>query len=217
MTAASSPETVLDVRGLTISFVESDGSLDVLDNLSFQVEENSFVCLIGPSGGGKSTLLRALHAFLRVPSERLIDVPQEIDAAESQRILQDVAALPREARGRVMTSVSRLGSRPGRLLESAQPSPGEVRKILLALGVDRGPHLILMDEPTNHMDLPSIACLEEALAECPCALLLVSHDVRFLGRLVEWHWRLEAVPNDPVAQLRIAPWDRAPDSLKSGS
>jgi hypothetical protein len=53
MTAASSPETVLDVRGLTISFVESDGSLDVLDNLSFQVQGEFLVCLIGPSGGGK--------------------------------------------------------------------------------------------------------------------------------------------------------------------
>lgn len=166
------------------------------------------VALTGPNGAGKSTLLRALHPFLRVPPERLIEVPQEIDAAQSRSILEEVATLPREARGRVMTSVSRLGSRPGRLLESAEPSPGEVRKILLALGVDRGPHLIVMDEPTNHMDLPSISCLEEALAECPCALLLVSHDICFLDRLVEWHWRLEASPGDPVVQLRITPWEK---------
>ena len=104
-----------------------------------------------------------------------------------------------------MTSVSRLGSRPGRLITSEQPSPGEIRKIMLALGVVRGPHLIVMDEPTNHMDLPSIGCVEEALAEAPCALLLVSHDRRFLDALAEWAWTLE--PSiDGTVSLRIAPW-----------
>ena len=44
-----------------------------------------------------------------------------------------------------MTIVSRLGSRPQRLLESEEPSPGEIRKILLAIGIARGPHLIVMD------------------------------------------------------------------------
>ena len=89
-----------------------------------------------------------------------------------------------------MTLISRLGSRPGRLLASTTPSPGEIRKILLARGVERGPHLIVMDEPTNHLDLPSIECLENALAEAPCALLLVSHDERFLARLTTVRWTL---------------------------
>lgn len=163
------------------------------------------VALTGANGLGKSTLLRHLLRFVNVPSERLVNVPQEIPAEDAKRILAEVAALPKEALGRVMTSVSRLGSRPGRLLESGQPSPGEVRKILLALGVDRGPHLIVMDEPTNHMDLPSIGCLEEALAECPCALLLVSHDERFLETLVEWRWHLEET--DPATvTLHVGAW-----------
>ena len=88
-----------------------------------------------------------------------------------------------------MTSVSRLGSRPGRLLASESPSPGEVRKLLLAMGVDRGIHLLAMDEPTNHLDLPGIECLEDALAECPCAMLLVSHDRRFLAKTAKTEWR----------------------------
>ena len=89
-----------------------------------------------------------------------------------------------------MTSVSRLGSRPGRLLESECPSPGELRKILLALGVNRGIHLLAMDEPTNHLDLPGIECLEEALEACPCAMILVSHDRRFLSQPSTAEWRL---------------------------
>ncbi len=71
-----------------------------------------------------------------------------------------------------------------------EPSPGELRKLLLALGLANEPWLIVMDEPTNHLDLPSIECLEDALAECPCGQLLVSHDERFLGRLTNRTWRI---------------------------
>ena len=103
-------------------------------------------------------------------------IPQEIGAEQSRQILADIQRLPRQELGQIMTIISRLGSRPQRLLDSAEPSPGELRKLLLALGVLRSPHLIILDEPTNHMDLVSIQCLEEALADCPCALMLVSHD-----------------------------------------
>ena len=93
--------------------------------------------------------------------------------------------------GRLMTAISCLGSRPKRLLDSQLPSPGEVRKLLLALGIARTPHLIIMDEPTNHLDLPSIQCLEAALAQCPCGLLLVSHDERFLKDLTTSSWHID--------------------------
>ena len=61
---------------------------------------------------------------------------------------------------------------------------------MLALGMVRTPHIIVMDEPTNHMDLPSIEALEAALADCPCSLLLVSHDQRFLRRLTRTTWHI---------------------------
>jgi len=94
----------------------------------------------------------------------------------------------------MMTVVSCLGSRPHRLLESVEPSPGEIRKILLATGIANVPHLIVMDEPTNHLDLPSIQCLEQALAGCPCGLLLVSHDRRFLNSLAHKRWHISKNP-----------------------
>jgi macrolide transport system ATP-binding/permease protein len=49
----------------------------------------------------------------------------------------------------------------------------------------------MVDEPTNHLDLPSIECLENALAECPCGLLLVSHDESFLERLETGRWHID--------------------------
>ncbi len=149
------------------------------------------IALTGANGLGKSTLIRYILSHLQIPEENLINIPQEITAEESRLLLGRIKELPNEDQGRIMTTISRLGSRPARLLESEQPSPGEIRKLLLALGIIRGPHFIIMDEPTNHMDLPSILCLEEALADCPCAMLLVSHDKSFLQKTTVLHWELQ--------------------------
>ena len=92
-----------------------------------------------------------------------------------------------------MTVVSGLGSEPKRLLRTKAPSPGETRKLLLALGVVREPWLIIMDEPTNHLDLPSIELLEQALGQCPCGLLLVSHDRSFLRATTQREWIIESI------------------------
>jgi ATPase subunit of ABC transporter with duplicated ATPase domains len=148
------------------------------------------IALTGPNGSGKSTLIRKIVESLRVPEEHVTYVPQEIDLKRSQSILTEAVALPNDKLGHLMTIVSRLGSRPERLLASVEPSPGEMRKLLLALGMTRRPHIIIMDEPTNHMDLPSIECLEHALSECPCSLVLVSHDKRFLGKLTKKRWNI---------------------------
>ncbi len=155
-----------------------------------EIGGTSRIALKGANGLGKSTLLRHLLERLHLPAEKLVSVPQEISADESRALLEAVKRLPNDERGRVMTTISRLGSRPARLLESALPSPGEVRKLLLALGIVRGPHLIVMDEPTNHLDLPGILCLENALADCPCAMLLVSHDESFLEKITQIDWQL---------------------------
>ncbi len=149
------------------------------------------VALAGPNGSGKSTLVRHVLAHANVAEEKRTSMPQEVDAALGARILEEARGLDPERLGRAMNVVSRLGSRPARLIESAAPSPGEVRKLLLALGMARASHLIVMDEPTNHLDLPSIECLEEALSGCPCALLLVSHDEAFLERLGTRRWQIE--------------------------
>jgi ATPase subunit of ABC transporter with duplicated ATPase domains len=90
----------------------------------------------------------------------------------------------------MMIVVSCLGSRPQQLLESVEPSPGEIRKVLLATGIANVPHLVVMDEPTNHLDLPSIECLEQALIDCPCGLLLASHDRCLSGVLAHKRWHI---------------------------
>lgn len=156
--------------------------------------------LVGPNGAGKSTLIEHIMTRSALPADKVVYLPQEIDSDTSSRIARTVRALPREQLGELMTVISCLGSQPLRVLETDDPSPGEVRKLLLALGMTRRPWLIVMDEPTNHLDLPSIECLEAALAECVAALLLVSHDLRFLNKLTTTHWSIQ--PAEDASSVR---------------
>ncbi|MCP4148556.1 MAG: ABC-F family ATP-binding cassette domain-containing protein [bacterium] len=155
----------------------------------------------GPNGTGKSTLISKITASLNLPRDKVVYIPQEITSEQAIVILNEVRELPNHQMGTVMTAISRLDSRPHRLLDSENPSPGETRKLMLAIGISKAPQLIIMDEPTNHMDLPSIECLEQALSECPCGLLMVSHDDIFLQALTDTRWRITRDPLSPQASL----------------
>jgi len=149
------------------------------------------IALTGPNGAGKTSLIRVIVERLNVPLEQLVYLPQEIDAFSSSQTIRQVRGLSRDRLGLVMSLVRRLGSDPDRLMETVEPSPGEMRKVLLALGLAASPQLIIMDEPTNHLDLPSIECMETALADCSCGLLLVSHDEKFLKSLTSREWVIQ--------------------------
>jgi len=154
------------------------------------------IALVGPNGSGKSLLLSHLIPHLNVDHERLVYLPQEISLDRSRAVMQELRAQPRQQLGTIFSIISCLGSRPERLLESEQASPGEIRKVLLALGIAREPHLIIMDEPTNHLDLNAIELLEQALQGCPSAMLLISHDRRFLQNLTVSSWRIVSTGTD---------------------
>jgi ATPase subunit of ABC transporter with duplicated ATPase domains len=136
-----------------------------------------------PLGGGR--VLAALS-----PSLPLLYIPQEISIAESQAAQKALGQETEARRGEILARFSRLGSEPALLLRSALPSPGEIRKLLIARGVLGRPSLIILDEPVNHLDLSSIRILEETLREIPCALLLVSHDEAFLAALTSTEWEI---------------------------
>ena len=148
-------------------------------------------------------MIQHIRRSLSLNKDHVTYVPEEIDTRASQGIMCQARELPKGKLGQMMIIVSRLGSRPYRLLESMEPSPGEIRKILLAKGIANVPHLIVMDEPTNHLDLPSIECLEQALMGCPCGLLLVSHDRRFLTTLTRRGWHISRDPKDKELYILV--------------
>jgi ATPase subunit of ABC transporter with duplicated ATPase domains len=124
---------------------------------------------------------------------RIIYIPQEISVTQSKNMIKRIRDYDNESIGKVMTLISRLGSDPKHVMETTIPSPGELRKLMLAEGIMLNPGMIIMDEPTNHMDLPSIECVENALKECSCAQLMVSHDPVFLKNIVFEYWTISDV------------------------
>ncbi len=155
------------------------------------IKPNDRIAIKGANGVGKSTFLRHVVGLLNVPQDKVVSLEQEISAQKSAAVLEEIRQQDKSALGHIMNIVSRLNSRPQRLLVSRQPSPGEVRKLMLATGIARTPFVLVMDEPTNHLDLPSLQALEVALQHCPCALIVVSHDQRFLHNIGVTDWRIE--------------------------
>ncbi len=153
------------------------------------IQQGDKIGIIGDNGSGKSTFIKYLLNKLNIPAERLIYIPQEIPIGQSKLMIDRIQNYNNTKKGQIMTMIRRLGSEPVHILDTTFPSPGEVRKLMLAEGIVKNPAMIIMDEPTNHMDLPSIECVESALNECNCAQLLVSHDHKFLERIVHYYWK----------------------------
>lgn len=161
------------------------------------------IAVVGPNGAGKTTLLNALVSHLKVERERVFQVPQELSEAQAADEIRELKRLDPASRGAVLSVVARLGSTPDRLLDGETPSPGELRKLMIARGAHAGPHLLVLDEPTNHMDLPATEALEDALAAYPGALLLVSHDARFIERLADVIWEVRPLADgDSMLKIR---------------
>ena len=182
---APAPRRVL-IRSRECDIPCGPGALHLPD---LYVGNTDHIAITGPNGAGKSTLLE--HLRPHIPDGiAWLDIPQELDEELAHGVAERVRALSSGERGRVLSVVAQLNSDPARILEGCATSPGEMRKLLLALGVLSSPALIVMDEPTNHLDLHSVEALERALAGYPGALLLVSHDERFLNACTSVRWNI---------------------------
>ncbi len=200
--AVRSGKIIFEGEGVSYSI---DGK-PLIRNFDFRVMRGDKIALIGPNGCGKTTLIKLLLGDLQPDSghlhcgtklevayfdqyrqqldlektviDNVADGRQEIDFAGRRRhvlgYLQDFLFEPKRA----MTPVKAL-------------SGGEKNRLLLAKLFLRPCNLLILDEPTNDLDIETLELLEELLADYQGTLLLVSHDRRFIDNTVTHSWLFE--------------------------
>ena len=180
---------LISITGAALTF----GGTPLLSDASLAVAPRDRVCLVGRNGSGKSTLMKIAAGLVepdageivRRPGTHAVYLEQDPDLTRFPTIGAYVADAmdPRDptAGGRVPYLFDALGLDPD--LATTRLSGGEARRAALIRALAPDADVLLLDEPTNHLDLPAIEWLEDELARSRAALVLISHDRRFLENL----------------------------------
>ena len=187
-------DKVIEFNGVTKSF----GDKLLMDNLSFNVPAGAIVGIIGPNGAGKSTLFKMITGQQQPdsgevvigPTVKMAYVDQSRDCLDgSKTVFEELAQgsdvlqigkfeMPSRAYiGRFNFKGADQGKQVGNL------SGGERGRLHLAKTLMAGGNVLLLDEPSNDLDVETLRALEDALLEFPGCAMVISHDRWFLDRI----------------------------------
>ncbi|MDO1585190.1 ABC-F family ATP-binding cassette domain-containing protein [Rhizobium oryzicola] len=178
---------ILKLDDIRLSF----GGTPLLDGANLQVEPGDCICLVGRNGSGKSTLMKIAAGIVEAQSGevfrhpastiRYLEQAPDFDGFDTVQAYAEAGLGPGDDPYRVTYLLEHLGltgqENPARL------SGGEARRAALARVMAPEPDILMLDEPTNHLDLPTIEWLEAELQKSRSALVLISHDRRFLEKV----------------------------------
>jgi ATP-binding cassette subfamily F protein uup len=167
------------------------GRTAVLDGAELSVAQGERLCLVGRNGSGKSTLLKIAAGLIEPdggarfaqPGATIRYLPQEPSLAgfPNTRAYVESGLAPGDDPNRAFYLLGKLGLTGAE--STSELSGGEARRAALARVLAPSPDILLLDEPTNHLDLPAIEWLENQLLAMRSALVIISHDRRFLQNL----------------------------------
>ena len=188
---------ILEVENLSKRF----GDKVLLDHFTYTFKRLDRVGLIGKNGMGKTTLLNMLIGETRPDSGKISAggtvkfgyyTQTELNMADNQRVIdvvQDVAEVMKLADGQTITASQLLHhflfDRQKQYDFVAKLSGGEKRRLQLLLVLVQNPNFLILDEPTNDLDITTLNVLEEFLLNFPGCVFIVTHDRYFMDRLVD--------------------------------
>ena len=188
-----SGKQVLMVRDFDLTVADKD----LLDQVSFDVAFKDRTCLMGKNGSGKSTLIKYIMGLyeneqednhVRIGSNVMVGyIPQTITFEDDNATILDVARKSyygsethlRASLAKFMFNGENVFKRVGTL------SGGEKVRLKLFELMQKNVNLLIMDEPTNHIDITTQEVLEEALKEYPGTILFISHDRYFINEIAQ--------------------------------
>jgi ATP-binding cassette subfamily F protein uup len=192
---AASGKLVADVQGLSYAW----GETPLVRDLSLRIMRGDRIGLVGPNGAGKTTLLRLLLGEL-APTSGLVRLGTKLEIAYYDQLravlAPDASVLENVAEGREYVDVHGQRRHVIGYLQDFLFSPerarspvstlsgGERNRLLLARLFAQPANLLVLDEPTNDLDIETLELLEELLIDYAGTLLLVSHDRAFLDNVV---------------------------------
>lgn len=191
---------------LTAQSLHVDTAFGTLfDDLTFTLKKGDRIGLIGYKGCGKSTLLKVLDGSI-VPTGGTLALANHCHLARVEQHLPDeilpltlqeavLAQLPEQERASQFWQVEALLAQMGfsvqdRQLTTQTLSGGQHTRLLLARALMRQPDLLLLDEPGNHLDLPTLLWLEQFLQNWSGSFVVVSHDPQLLDAITNGTWIL---------------------------
>ncbi|CEP97538.1 ABC transporter [[Clostridium] sordellii] len=183
-------ETIaLEACDLGISFDEV-----LLENVNFEIKSTDKVAIIGTNGVGKTTLLKEIFKN----NNESIKINENIKLAylsqmqsevvnESNTILEEFYDVGFETYGEIRKYVSRYGFDSDILTQKIESLSGGEKNILQLAKVSASKaNMLLMDEPTSHLDIYSQMALEKAIADYKGAILMISHDYHFIVNCADY-------------------------------
>jgi ATP-binding cassette subfamily F protein uup len=220
VTAADSTNTkvVIDAKHVTKRF----GDRTIIKDLTFRVTRGDRIGIVGANGAGKSTLLKLLTGEIQ-PDEGSVRLAKTLDGViiDQQRSLMDPAKSVRDVLADGGDWIEVLGNKKhvhGYLKEFlfdpsiaeakiGTLSGGERSRLLLAREFARHSNLLVLDEPTNDLDLETLDLLQEVIADYEGTVLIVSHDRDFLDRTVTVTLGLDGSGTVDVVVGGYADWE----------
>lgn len=188
---------ILELENLNKSF----GDLKILENFSYKFQRGEKIGIIGKNGTGKSTFLNIITQNL-APDSGSIDIGETvvygyykqdgITINENERIIDVIKEIAESidlGNGKVMSASQFLEYFlfPTKMQynQVAKLSGGEKRRLYLMTVLMRNPNFLILDEPTNDLDIMTLNVLEEYLMNFKGCLIIVSHDRYFMDKVVE--------------------------------
>lgn len=198
-----------------LSITLHDGT-SLVDDFSYILQGNEKVALIGEEGVGKSTLLRVLlqdpHVAEYADVTGIIDsqhqiigyIPQQLTT--EQLIKQPSDYVDLEHHPNLFATAARLGL-SSTILQStrtlSQLSGGERVKLMVLHALMKTPDILLMDEPTNDLDLQGLEWLENTLATLTIPVLMISHDETLIQRIARRLIHMERIRHKQVPRITV--------------